>query len=63
MTAKTSRIYSEQPVSADVARITSEFDTALRQAIDSARQAGIPQGIMVALLHGHAHSETTRMVS
>ena len=41
----------------------NELDAGLRKAIDMAKAAGLPQGMIVALLHGQAHSETARMVS
>lgn len=35
-------------------------DPAIVRAVVAAREAGVPQGLIVALLHGHA--ETARMV-
>lgn len=40
----------------------NEMDESLRKVIDNAKAAGMPQGLIVALLHGQAHSETARMV-
>lgn len=57
------RIRHELPVSMDIIEAVAEFDVALREAIDAAKHAGLPQGLLVALLHGQAHSETARMVS
>lgn len=34
------------------------FDEALCKAIDAAKKAGVPQGLIVALLHAHAHTQT-----
>ncbi|WP_392889697.1 hypothetical protein ACF6ZU_00165 [Pseudomonas migulae] len=41
----------------------NDMDTALVKAIDDAKAAGMPQGLLVALLHGQAHSQTAIMVS
>lgn len=38
-------------------------DHAIVRAVTAAREAGVPQGLIVALLHGHAHAETARMVA
>ncbi len=48
---------------ADVVAATNALDSALIKAIYSAKEAGLPQGPLVGLLHGHAHAETHRMVS
>lgn len=50
------------PLPADVVAATNALDTALIEAIDAAKKAGIPQGLLVAILYGHAHAETHRMV-
>lgn len=50
------------PLSSDVVVATNALDTALIKAIDAAKEAGLPQGLIVAILHGHAHAETHRMV-
>jgi hypothetical protein len=57
------RIRHELPVSMDIIDAVAEFDRALVKAIDAAKAAGLPQGLLVALLHGQAHSETARMVN
>lgn len=57
------RIRHELPVSMDIVHAVAEFDAALVKAIDVAKAAGLPQGLVVGLLHGHAHAETQRMVS
>lgn len=38
-------------------------DHAIVAAVMAARNAGVPQGLIVALLHGHAHAETARMLA
>ncbi|MNE87128.1 hypothetical protein D3C80_1842920 [compost metagenome] len=50
------------PLPADVVGATNALDAALIKAIDEAKAAGLPQGLVVAILHGHAHAETHRMV-
>jgi hypothetical protein len=40
----------------------ADLDSVIAKAIDAAKGAGLPQGLVVAVLHGHAHSETARMV-
>ena len=56
------RIRHELPVSMDIVHAVSEFDAALVKAIDAAKEYGLPQGLLVGLLHGHAHAETHKMV-
>jgi len=50
------------PVSTEITKAVNDFSTDLAKAIDSARDAGLPQGFLVALLHGQAMSETQRMI-
>ncbi|MBK4989780.1 hypothetical protein F477_03619 [Pseudomonas sp. URIL14HWK12:I3] len=50
------------PMPADVVAATNALDSALIKAIDAAKEAGLPQGLLVAILHGHAHAETRKMV-
>lgn len=57
------RIRHELPVSMDIVHAVAEFDAALVEAIDAAKEAGLPQGLLVGLLHGHAHAETHKMVA
>lgn len=56
------RIRHELPVSMDIVHAVAEFDAALVKAIDAAKAVGLPQGLLVGLLHGHAHAETHKMV-
>jgi hypothetical protein len=51
------------PLPADVVAATNAFDSALIKAIDTAKEAGLPQGLIAAILHGQAHAETHKMVS
>ncbi|WP_173679786.1 MULTISPECIES: hypothetical protein [unclassified Pseudomonas] len=40
-----------------------DLDNAIAKAVDAAKAAGLPQGLVVAELHGHAHAQTHIMVS
>lgn len=57
------RIRHELPVSMDIVEAVAALDSALIKAIGDAKEAGLPQGLLVGLLHGHAHAETHKMVS
>jgi len=41
---------------------TQELDDTIASAIDLAKAQGVPQGLIVAVLQGHAHCETAEMV-
>lgn len=56
------RLHHVLPLPADVVVATNALEAALIKAIDAAKEAGLPQGLLVAILHGHAHAETHRMV-
>jgi hypothetical protein len=51
------------PLSAEVSAAIRGLDDALVQAIKAAKAAGLPQGLIVSLLHGHAHHQTGIMVN
>ncbi|NIF28351.1 hypothetical protein F3J44_18445 [Pantoea sp. Tr-811] len=51
------------PLPADVVAATNALDAAVIKAIDEAKAAGLPQGLLAAILHAHAHAETHKMVS
>jgi hypothetical protein len=57
------RLHHALPMSADINKAIVDLDRAIAKAIDAAKSAGLPQGLIVALLHGQAHSETAWMVS
>jgi len=38
------------------------MNAALVAAVDAAKNASVPQGLIVALLHGHAHQQTAVMM-
>ena len=51
------------PLSPDITRAIVELDSVIAKAVDAARAAGLPQGFVVSVLHGHAHAQTHIMVS
>jgi hypothetical protein len=50
-------------MSQDINKSLTELDSAIAKAVDAARAAGLPQGLIVAELHGHAHAQTHIMVT
>lgn len=46
----------------DQARAFRECDAVIVVALDAAKHAGVAQGLLVAMLHGHAHRETHEMM-
>lgn len=56
------RLHHSLPLQAEVASALNALDASLIAAIDEAKKSGLPQGLIVALLHGHAHAETHKMV-
>lgn len=57
------RLRHALPMSQDINKALTDLDTAIAKAVDAARAAGLPQGLIVAELHGHAHAQTHIMVS
>lgn len=57
------RLHHALPLPPDVVAAIKDLDDALVQAIKDAKAAGLPQGLIVSLLHGHAHGQTHIMVS
>lgn len=51
------------PMSPDINVALSALDKAIADAVDAAKEAGLPQGLIVSLLHGHAHAQTHQMVT
>ena len=51
------------PMSPDINAAVSALDKAIADAVDVAKTAGLPQGLIVSLLHGHAHAQTHQMVT
>lgn len=56
------RLHHALPMSQDINKALTELDVAIARAIDAAKAAGLPQGLIVAELHGHAHAQTHIMV-
>ncbi|NVZ45129.1 hypothetical protein HX780_06750 [Pseudomonas tolaasii] len=56
------RLRHALPMSQDINKALTDLDSAITKAIDAAKAAGLPQGIIVAVLHGQAHSQTAIMV-
>jgi len=50
-------------MSADINKALGELDSAIAKAIDAAKSSGLPQGLIVAVMHGHAHAQTHAMVT
>lgn len=57
------RLHHALPLSPAINDAVKELDSAIAKAIDAAKSSGLPQGLVVSLLHGHAHSQTHIMVS
>ncbi|ANH98954.1 hypothetical protein A8L59_16535 [Pseudomonas koreensis] len=57
------RLRHALPLSQDINKVLTEMDSAIAKAIDAAKAAGLPQGLIVAELHGHAQVQTNIMVS
>ena len=56
------RLRHALPLSQDINKALTELDSAIAKAIDTAKAAGLPQGLVVAILHGQAHAQTHEMV-
>lgn len=56
------RLRSALPLSQDINAAVSVLDKAIADAVDAAKLTGLPQGLIVSLLHGHAHAQTHQMV-
>ena len=50
-------------MTAEQRRVFEATDAAMVGAITAAKDAGVPQGLIVALLHGHAHQQTAAMMA
>jgi hypothetical protein len=50
-------------MTAEQRRTFEATDAAFVAAIQAAKDAGVPQGLIVALLHGHAHQQTAAMMA
>ena len=59
---KVTRLRHALPLGQDINAAVSALDKAIADAVDAAKTAGLPQGLIVSLLHGHAHAQTHQMV-
>jgi hypothetical protein len=50
-------------MSPDINKAIADLDSAIATAVDAAKSAGLPQGLVVSILHGHAQVQTNIMVS
>ena len=50
-------------MSQDINKALTDLDSAIAKAIDAAKASWLPQGLIVAELHGHAHAQTHQMVT
>ena len=57
------RLHHALPLSPDINKAVTDLDTTIAKAIDAAKAAGLPQGLVVSILHGHAQVQTSIMVS
>lgn len=56
------RLRHALPLSADINKAVVDLDASIAKAIGAAKAAGLPQGLVVAILHGQAHAQTQEMV-
>lgn len=49
-------------MSPDINAAVGALDKAIAEAVDAAKSAGLPQGLVVSLLHGHDHAQTHQTV-
>lgn len=57
------RLRHALPMSPDINKAVADLDSAIATAVDVAKEAGLPQGLVVSLLHGHAQVQTNIMAS
>ncbi|CRM73116.1 hypothetical protein [Pseudomonas sp. 25 R 14] len=57
------RLRHALPLGQDINAAVSALDKTIADAVDAAKEAGLPQGLIVGLLHGHAHAQTHQMVT
>lgn len=56
------RIRHALPVSKEIADRLSEFEAGITDAIAAAKDAGLPQGFLIAILHTYAQQQTQKML-
>ncbi|WP_347900759.1 hypothetical protein [Pseudomonas purpurea] len=57
------RLHHALPLSPEIQSAVNALDIAIAKAVGAAKAAGLPQGLVVSLLHGHAQVQTNIMVS
>ena len=57
------RLHHALPLSPDIVKALGDLDVSIAKAIEVAKAAGLPQEIVVASIHGHAHAQTHLMVT
>lgn len=57
------RLHHALPISQDINKALTDLDSAIAKAISAAKDTGLPQGLVVSLLHGHAQVQTNIIVS
>lgn len=57
------RLRNVLPMSPDINKAIADLDSAIAKAVDAAKAAGLPQGLVVSLLHGHAQMQTNIMAN
>jgi len=57
------RLRHALPMSPDINKAIADLDSAIAKAVDAAKAAGLPQGLMVAVLQGHTHAQIHIMVN
>lgn len=57
------RLRQALPMSPDINKAVADLDSAIAKAVSAAKAVGLPQGLVVSLLHGHAQVQTNIMVN
>lgn len=57
------RLRHALPLGQEINAAVSALDKAIADAVDVAKTAGLPQGLIVGLHHGHAHAQPIQMVT
>ncbi len=50
-------------MSAEINKALADLDADIANAVNAAKAEGLPQGLIVAVLHGQVRSETARTVN
>jgi hypothetical protein len=58
---KVTQIYESPVVRRDIAEACNELDVTIGEAVMEAKNAGVPQGLIVAIIHAHDHAETSQI--